>query len=156
MTLLNRLNFNQLTWLESFARRDDRMSNATKNLKFLKRRHELTGFDCDYLDKLNTEELEFMEGFAREFYEGSSDDAQQRKAGNRRRYSAKQADALRLAGELSPTVLVDDLNPEKLLCLLEATGTKVFKEEPPTHPVSALTSRHPKRRHLREASKTKH
>ena len=91
---------------------------ALRNLRFLQARHHETGFDSDYLTKLSLEQLEFMEKFAREFYDGDSDDPHQKRLGNRRRYSAKAADAMRVAGGL-PTTVYGNLNPEELLAYRE-------------------------------------
>lgn len=97
------------------------MSNAKRNLRFLKRRHEKTGFDCDYLSKLSPEELEWMEREMRAYYDGADSDPVRKRECNHRRYMAKEADCMAL--DRAPTELLesshDDLTPEAILLLRE-------------------------------------
>lgn len=103
-------------------------SKARKNIKFLKKRHKVTGFDSDYIDKLNDDELKFMEEFARNYYDGEDPDPDYRAESNYRRYRAKKADAMSMASskgvEVLSDMLVDDLDPEKILQIKEDLAAK--------------------------------
>ena len=106
------------------------MTRALRNLNFLLRRHRQCGFDVDYLTQLNSDQLTWLEGFARRYYNGENEpDPIRRKEANRRRYSAKNADAMRVAkfSENLDNNNVDDLDPEKLVLLGELPAN------PPRH-----------------------
>lgn len=98
-------------------------SSTRRNVLFLMRRHALTGADMDYLNKLSPSELAWLEGFLRSFYDGADPDPAQRKAANRRRYSAKCADAM---GKSAPLAAAAEgattATAEDLLILMEELG----------------------------------
>lgn len=95
---------------------------ALKNLKFLRDRHANAGFDVDYLQKLNGDELAFLEDFARKYYGG---DPQQpmahKKEANQRRYRAERADAMGRAdfGSIDFDSELNISTPESYLLLKE-------------------------------------
>jgi len=106
---------------------DLKHSSSQRNLNFLKKRHALAGFDSDYIGKLNSAEVVWFEQFSRNYYDGLRDGQSEEnfKEANRRRYRAKVADALSkvvLSFEAAPTDVVDDLDPEKILMILEVAG----------------------------------
>jgi hypothetical protein len=106
------------------------MTRALRNLNFLLRRHRQTGADYDYLTKLTSEQLSWLEQFTRRYYNAENEaDPVLRKEANRRRYSAKNADAMRIARsyENLDTNNIDDLDPEKLVLLAEG------RANPPRH-----------------------
>ena len=98
------------------------MTKTKRNINFLKKRHQQTGFDSDYIDKLSDSELAWLEQFARDYYDGDSNQANQehKKEANKRRYRAKHCDSLNKISILQSTPeQVDDCDPEKILLLKE-------------------------------------
>ena len=101
-------------------------NTALRNLKFLQRRHGLAGMDMDYLGKLSNEELEWLEGFSRNFYGGGkAQSPEHKRESTHREYMAKRADAQCIAEPLSDAESQhDDLDPETLLILRESLEQK--------------------------------
>jgi hypothetical protein len=96
-------------------------TKTIKNLKFLLRRHHLTGFDSDYLEKLSSEEALWLEQFARRYYDGEDPDPERKKESNHRRYMAKSGDAHRIAIPIQDVPADDrpDIDPETILMTFE-------------------------------------
>lgn len=116
-------------------------SRTLSNLNFLLKRHKLTGFDCDYVRGLTEEQGQFMEHFARTFYDGKRQvtaglseaeiNANEvvRKEANQRRYNLKTADAMARLDSFFDykafpleNLQADDLDPETLLILRESAA----------------------------------
>ena len=93
---------------------------AQRNIKFLQRRH--VAADYDYLTSLNELESQFLERFSRGFYDGErrccATEADFKEA-NRRRYRSKNTDALLKISAVEVVEVVDNLDPEKILLILE-------------------------------------
>lgn len=100
------------------------------NIRFLQRRHGLTGFDSDYLAKLSDTELQFLEDFARKYYDGHPDQPiEHKKEAHHRRYMAKVADGFKGAIYEIPDTQIDDLDPETLYLLKESLTLKLVKDK---------------------------
>lgn len=97
------------------------MSKALRNLRFLQRRHRVTGFDVDYLLKLDAEQLAWLETFARKYYNGEGEsDPERKKEANHRRYMSKSADAMGVSNSFTEGYELsnaDHLTPERILLL---------------------------------------
>lgn len=96
------------------------MNPALRNLQFLLRRHRQTGCDIDYLLKLNSTQLEWLEQFVRNFYDGADRDPVQRRTANHRRYMSKGGDCMAYRSLAKPVDPTDNLSPEKIILLGEA------------------------------------
>jgi hypothetical protein len=82
------------------------------------------GFDCDYLDDLNEEELKFLEAFAERYYSGHPDQpTEHKKEANRRRNSVRN-EAIFFVNSSVVADSINDLDPEKILLLKEELKKK--------------------------------
>lgn len=110
-------------------KKDLKQANSQRNLNFLKKRHSLSGFDSDYVDKLGDAESAWLERFSRNYYDGlrAGQSEDHFKEANRRRYRSKVTDAMTKIGfslEDVDSESIDNLDPEKILLMFEVVGTK--------------------------------